>query len=83
MRRIQALREENIPILWVRFEDLVDNPKESLCDLSRFFLNIQDIKGTNAERNVERVISKGKKATQTYDLKEKQQRFNKSRGLYT
>ena len=51
--------------------------------MSRFFLNIEDIKGTNAERNVERVIAKGKQATLTYDLKDKQQKFNKSRDHYT
>ena len=60
MRRVEEQRDRNIPVLWVRFEDLVDSPRESLCDLSRFFLNIEDIKGTNAERNVERVIAKGK-----------------------
>lgn len=41
-----------MPIHWTRFEDLVACPKQSLDDLMKVFIGIENLEGTNAERNV-------------------------------
>ena len=69
-----ALRK--LPVLWVRFEDLVMDPEPELTNIMRFMLNTSDIKDTNAERRVKEVIAKGKEATVTYTLKSSTRKFN-------
>ena len=60
---------KSVPVLFIRFEDLVRNPKEELENIMKFLCNTKDIKGTNAERRIQEVIAKGKDATVTYQLK--------------
>ena len=33
MRKVKEQEDKNIPILWLRFEDLVENPKDELTNL--------------------------------------------------
>jgi hypothetical protein len=59
-----------LPVLFTRFEDLTQNPKEELENIMSFLCNRKDIKGTNAERRVMEVLAKGKDATVLYQLKD-------------
>ena len=61
---------KSAPVLFTRFEDLVQNPQEELENIMKFLCNTKEIKGTNAERRIQEVIAKGKDATVTYQLKD-------------
>ena len=52
-----------IPVLWIRYEDLVIDPEPHLKNIMRFMLGEKDISGTNAERRIKEVLAKGKGAT--------------------
>ena len=60
---MQDARHRKVPILFIRFEDLVMNPEPELCNLMRFMLGTRDLQGTNAERRVKEVIGLGSQAT--------------------
>lgn len=72
-----------VPMLFIRFEDLVSNPEPELYNLMRFILGIQDLNGTNAERRIKEVIEMDKKVTETYQLKESTRRKNPNAYRYT
>lgn len=59
-----------VPSLFTRFEDLVRDPKPELENMMKFFCNLSDLEGTNAQRRVNDVISQGKEKTKTYELKD-------------
>jgi len=63
-------RNAKVPILFIRFEDLINNPESELVNLMRFLTHLKDIEGTNAQRRIKEVLAKGKSATQTYSLKD-------------
>ena len=46
-----------VPMLWIRFEDLVMNPEPELTNVMRFLLGKKDLTGTNAERRIKEVIA--------------------------
>jgi len=52
-----------VPVLWIRYEDLVEDPEPHLTNLMRYMINLKDISGTNGERRIKEVIAKGKGAT--------------------
>lgn len=74
--------QKEVPVLWVRFEDLVTNPKQCLSQVMRFLLNMDDISGTNAERRIDEVCAKSKSSLISYKLKESTLRFNANRKRY-
>ena len=74
---------KNVPVLFIRFEDLVADPETQLMNIMRFLIGKRDISGTNAERRVKEVIAKGSKATVTYDLKEGTKKFNSNAKRYS
>ena len=74
---------KNVPVLFVRFEDLVSDPESQLMNIMRFLIGKRDLSGTNAERRVKEVIAKGANATVTYDLKEGTRKFNSNAHRYT
>ncbi len=47
---------KHLPVLFVRYEDLVNDPEPELCQIMAFLLNVTDITGSNAERRVREVI---------------------------
>jgi len=51
---------KRVPVLFIRFEDLVSDPETQLMNIMRFLLGQRDLSGTNAERRVKEVIAKGK-----------------------
>ena len=63
-------RSRQVPVLFVRFEDLVTNPEPELYRMMKFLLGEMDLSGTNAERRIKEVLAMGSKATQTYSLKD-------------
>ena len=65
-----------VPGLFTRFEDLVNDPQPELENMMRFFCNIADIKGTNAQRKGLEVIKQGREKTKTYELKDNTLQFN-------
>ena len=65
-----------IPVLFVRFEDLVMNPEPELQNIMKFMIGESDLTGTNAERRIQEVLAQGASATQTYNLKESTKKFN-------
>lgn len=72
-----------VPVLFIRFEDLVMDPKPELYNMMRFLLGTKDLTGTNAERRIEEVLAMGQKATQTYSLKDSTKKNNANAHRYT
>ena len=72
-----------VPVMFVRFEDLVMNPEPELYNMMSFLLGKRDLTGTNAERRIKEVLAMGTKATETYSLKESTKRNNANVGRYT
>ena len=72
-----------VPAIFIRFEDLVNDPKPQLETMMMFFCNMSTIEGTNAQRKVEQVIMQGKEKTQTYQLKDSTLQFNSHLKKYT
>ena len=73
----------NVPMLFIRFEDLLNNPEPELNNLMRFILGKKDLTGTNAERRIKEVIAMDKKVTETYKLKDTTRSRNASAYRYT
>lgn len=74
---------KSLPVLFTRFEDLVENPKPELENIMKFLCNTTDITGTNAERRVHEVLAKGKDATVLYTLKDNTRALNTNAKRYT
>jgi len=73
----------SVPILFIRFEDLVMNPEPELYNMMSFLLGKRDLTGTNAERRIKEVMALGQEATQIYTLKESTKRNNANAHRYT
>jgi len=56
-------RNRDVPTIFIRYEDLVMNPRPELEILMKFFTGLKDLKGTNAERRIEEVLALGEEAT--------------------
>ena len=80
---LDLAKQRRIPILFLRFEDMLMDPEPQLRDIMRFLLGIDDLTGTNAERRVKEVINLGHQATQTYKLKQSTLRFNSQGKRYS
>jgi hypothetical protein len=74
---------KRLPVLFLRFEDMVDDPQPSLENIMKFACNTTDIQGTNAARRVDEVIAKGKDATVLYKLKDNTRKMNTNLSRYT
>lgn len=72
-----------VPLIFVRFEDLVMDPEPELTRIMQFMLGVDDISGTNAERRVKEVIAKGAGATVTYALKDTTKKYNGNASKYS
>ena len=73
----------NVPMLFIRFEDLVMNPEPELYNMMSFLLGVRDLSGTNAERRIKEVLAMDQRATQTYSLKDSTKRNNGNAHRYT
>ena len=45
-------RLRRLPMLFIRYEDLVANPEPELRNLMSFLIGVRDLTGTNAERRI-------------------------------
>ena len=72
----QGTTEAKNPMYIVRYEDIVTNPKETLMGLMSFLLEVKDLTGTNMERRIDQLVSKGKAAVTTYNLKDTTGKFD-------
>lgn len=73
----------DVPILFLRFEDLSMNPEPELYKIMQFMLGVKDLTGTNAERRIKEVIAKGSSATLTYSLKDSTKLNNSNAKMYS
>ena len=72
-----------VPMLFVRFEDLILDPEPELRNIMKFLLDLPDLSGTNAERRVKEVLALGRQATKIYSLKDNTERMNANTKRYT
>ena len=80
---VRQTRETKTPLYIVRYEDLVNEPKETLLGLMAFCFEIKDARGTNLGRQIDKVLAKGSEATQFYKMKTVTGKFDANRGMYT
>lgn len=80
---IEQCKRKGHPLYFVRYEDLVSDPKETLMGLMSFLLEESDLVGSNAERRICQVISKGSKGAATYKLKDTTGKFDQHQAKYT
>ena len=83
MQLIHDSKFREVPILFIRFEDLVLDPEPQLYNMMSFLLGKRDLSGTNAERRIKEVLAMGSGATQVYSLKESTKRLNANVHRYT
>ena len=79
----QGTSEAKNPMYIVRYEDLVTHPKDTLMGLMSFLLEVKDLTGTNMERRIDQVVSKGKAAATTYRLKDTTGQFDQHLSKYS
>jgi hypothetical protein len=60
---------EHVPVYYVRYEDLLLEPKATLEGLWCFILNRESIEGLNIQRRIQAVVDMGHKSTVTYNQK--------------
>ena len=72
----QFIDEAQNPIYFVRYEDLVLNRKDTLMGLFSFLLGKKDLKGTNMERRIDKIVSMGLAGSKSYALKSTTGKFN-------
>ena len=76
------LRETNIPIIFLKFEELLQHPKESLTKVFMLLLNKNDLSGTVIENRIHEVLQLGHGATQVYPMKKKSEKYKKTESFY-
>ena len=62
-------REKKIPIYFLRYEDLTDDPLPNLIEAFKFILGVDSIEGTNVERRIKEVVEQGTSKTRIYNMK--------------
>ena len=72
-----------VPVHFVRYEDLVSRPKETLSELFCFLLEVESVEGTVIEKRIEDLGTQGNAKNTVYNVKENSQKFNKSVHRYT
>jgi len=73
---LQNWRDNKIPIYYLKFEELRDNPKACLTEICEFLLGVEDLTGTAAEKRIDEVLARGHEITQVYKLKSTDNKFN-------
>ena len=69
-------KKRQVPMIFVRYEDLVNDPEPQLYTMMRFLLGQYDLTNTNAERRIQEVLGLGSKATVMYSLKDTTKKKN-------
>ena len=66
-----------MPIHFLKFEELRNEPKKVLSDVWKFMLNVDDISGTYIEKRIDDVLALGHGATRVYNVKSTDGKFSK------
>lgn len=61
--------KDSVPVHFVRYEDLFLQPRECYEGILKFFLDQDDLTGTNAERRITRLLEMGSSGVATYKMK--------------
>jgi hypothetical protein len=72
-----------IPVHYLRFEDLVRDPKEALTGLFKFMLGVESLEGTVAEQRIDEIAARGNEGNKVYNLKKDSKKMNKNAYRYT
>jgi len=67
---MQEARQRKMPYHFVRFEDLVADPRPHYVNIMKYLLQMDSLEGTNAMRRVQEVLDQGHGATRTYTIKD-------------
>ena len=67
-----------VPILFIRYEDLVSQPKEELSKLFAFLLDVESVEGTVVEQRIMELEAAGNEKNTVYKVKKDSKRFNKN-----
>ena len=49
-------RDRNVPVYFVKYEEMLAEPKATLRSVFKFLLNVNDINGTVIEKRINEVI---------------------------
>ena len=81
----RALIEQSkkTPVYYVRYEDLILNPAETVSKLFCFLLDLPSIEGTVLEQRINSVCQQGHKGAEVYKLKEGTGKLNRHAHLYS
>ena len=52
----KLINDNNVPMIFLKFEQLIEQPKESLASVFKFLLNTNDLTGTVAEKKIDEVL---------------------------
>lgn len=80
---MQEIKSRNVPCVFLKFEELRNEPRESLREVFSFLLDIDDITGTVIEKRIDDVIAMGHSATVAYKLKPKPKAYKTARDMFT
>ena len=68
----------------MKFEELKDEPKQTLTDVFKFMLGVDDIKGTVVEQRIDDAIEADRKgATQAYKIKPMQEGYKTHEDMFS
>lgn len=73
---LERIKNNKVPIMFLKFEELRKEPKEHLTDVFRFLLCKKDLSGSYVEHRIEEVLAMGHEATQAYKMKNHDGKFN-------
>ena len=63
---IDAAKNQDLPVYFVRFEDLTANPKSVLEEIFKFFLDTNNLEGTVVEQRIKDICDQGKETSIIY-----------------
>lgn len=61
-------KERNVPVYFVRFEQLVEEPQKTLEDIFKFLLDTRDVEGTVVQKRIKEVAEMNPEAKQVYPV---------------
>lgn len=68
-RFIEYNKQQRIPIHYVRYEDLLQHPSDTLKSLFSYILGLESIEGTVMEARIDDIIDEGPHVSYHYPLK--------------
>ena len=79
---VHTVMKAKVPVHFVRYEDLVNEPNKILGDLFAFLLDVDSIEGTVVEQRIAALAADGNEKNTIYQVKDNSQKFNKSAYRY-